>query len=120
MFGVIFHDLSESVDTLQRAIVVVLARSDADGMALLQTSPRLKHKGCPFQRKLRGREEVNEMFSEFSSGIPALANALFPREADTYHDFRPACSVGVMRDVSEYTEATMSYCRHDAFAKRST
>ena len=39
MFGVIFHDLSGSVDALQRAIVVVFARSDADGVALLQTSP---------------------------------------------------------------------------------
>ena len=42
VFGVIFHDLSGSVDALQKAIVVVSARSDADGMALLQTSPRLK------------------------------------------------------------------------------
>ena len=35
VFGVIFHDVSESVDALQRAIVVVSARSDANGMALL-------------------------------------------------------------------------------------
>ena len=38
----VFGDVSESVDALQRAIVVVSARSDADGMASLQTSPKLK------------------------------------------------------------------------------
>ena len=36
VFGVNFHDVSESVDALQRALVVVSACSDADGMALLQ------------------------------------------------------------------------------------
>ena len=36
MFGVNFQDVCESVDALQRAIVVVSARSDAVGMALLQ------------------------------------------------------------------------------------
>ena len=36
VFGVNLLDVSESVDALQRAIVVVSARSDANGMALLQ------------------------------------------------------------------------------------
>jgi len=36
VFDVNFKDVSESVDALQRAIQVVSARSDADGMALLQ------------------------------------------------------------------------------------
>ena len=35
-FGVNFQDVSESVDALQRAIVVFSERSDADSMALLQ------------------------------------------------------------------------------------
>ena len=35
VFGVNFQDVSESVDASQRAIVVVSARSDADGMALI-------------------------------------------------------------------------------------
>ena len=37
---------------------------------------------------------------EFSFEVPALANAFFPREVDTYRDIRPACAVGVMRAVS--------------------
>ena len=41
VFGANFQDVSESGDDLQKAIEVVSARSDADGMALLQTSPRL-------------------------------------------------------------------------------
>ena len=36
VFGVNFQNVCESVDALQRAIVVVSARSDAVGMALLQ------------------------------------------------------------------------------------
>ena len=36
VFGVNFQDVSESFDALQRAIVVVFARSVADDMALLQ------------------------------------------------------------------------------------
>ena len=36
VFGVNFQGVSESVDALQRAIVLVSARSDANGMALLQ------------------------------------------------------------------------------------
>ena len=36
VFGINFQDVGESVDALQRAIVVVSARSDANGMALLQ------------------------------------------------------------------------------------
>ena len=36
VFGVNFQDVCESVDALQRANVVVSARSDAVGMALLQ------------------------------------------------------------------------------------
>ena len=45
-------------------------------------------------------EKGKRVVLEFSFGVPALANAIFPREADTYHDFRPACAVGVMCAVS--------------------
>ena len=42
---------------------------------------------------------------------------LIPRGADTYHDFRPACAVGG-HACWQYSEATLSCCRHDAFARR--
>ena len=42
-------------------------------------------------------EEKVRVVLEFSFEVPALANAILPRGADTYHDFRPACAVGVMR-----------------------
>ena len=45
-------------------------------------------------------EEKVRVVLEFSFEVPALSNVFLPRGADTYHDFRPACAVGVMRPVS--------------------
>ena len=42
VFGVNFQDVCESVEALQRAIVVVSARSDAVGMALLQRQSKIE------------------------------------------------------------------------------
>ena len=53
VFDVNFQD-EKSVDALQRALEVVSARSDADGMALLQrkskTDRHASCNGCAFQR----------------------------------------------------------------------
>ena len=69
----------------------------------LQTSPRLKppcSTKVALLKELRWRKKGKRVVLEFSFGVPALANAIFPREADTYHDIRPACAVGVMCAVS--------------------
>ena len=59
VFGVNFLDVSESVDALQRAIVVVSARSDANGMALLQrqskTETAMHRVRLPFSKNIGGR-----------------------------------------------------------------
>ena len=59
VFGVNFLDVSESVDALQRAIVVVSARSDANGMALLQrqskTETAMHRVRLPFSKNIGGK-----------------------------------------------------------------
>ena len=66
----------------------------------------MQHVRLPFsvtEMEGKGKRDV----LGFPFGVPAFANAILPREADAYHDFRPACSVGVMRAVS----TPRQYCR---------
>ena len=69
VFGVNFHDLSGSVDALQRAIVVVSARSDADGMGVVanQSKTETAHaaREVAFLKEQKGREKVDETTSIF-------------------------------------------------------
>ena len=78
VFGVKFQDVSESVDALQRAIVVVSARSDEVGMALLRrqskTGTAMHRVMVVFLKEQRWRKKVDEMISNF----PFLSSC--PRE----------------------------------------
>ena len=69
VFGVKSQDVSESVDALQRAIVVVSARSDAVGMALLKrqskTGTAMHRVMVAFLKEQRWRKKVDEMISNF-------------------------------------------------------
>ena len=62
VFGVNFHDLSEPVDALQKAIVVLSARSDANGMALLQrqskTETTMHRVRLPFSKNRGGGKRL--------------------------------------------------------------
>ena len=64
-----FQDVSESVDALQRAIVVVSARSDAVGMALLhrqsKTGTVMHRVMVAFLKEQKWRKKVDEMISNF-------------------------------------------------------
>ena len=68
VFRVNVQDVSKSVDAMQRAIVVVSARSDANGMALLQrqskTETAMHRVRLPFSKNIGGKK-VDEMISNF-------------------------------------------------------
>ena len=69
VFGVNFQDVSESVDAMQRAIVVVSARSDANGMALLQrqskTETAMHRVKVALPKEQRWRKKVAELIPNF-------------------------------------------------------